>query len=221
MFLLLIVSSFLLLAVPVFTGIMVSIFFRWDFNKDRFKKVFFMGMFFFLIAQILLQIIGLFYSMNYDELPLFFNLWIKEIFIILLVAVSGYFLLLKKGIFREGSYREFPFIFSYLSGYFFLSGLIKIIDSLFKFDTYILFLYPVICIVMVMLISIIIIEAGTRRGYISILIYSLLLPLSLGIALVPWLYYLSHSTVALGLAFVVLLGSGVIFYMLKKDYIGS
>lgn len=219
MFFILIISSFLLFAVPVFTGTMISIYFKWDFNKNRFKKVFFMGMLFYLLAQASLLIIGIFYPVNYNQLPLFFNLWIKEIFVIILIAASGYFLMLKKDMFRVGSYREYPFIFSYLSGFFFLSGLIKIISSLFKFDTYILFLYPLISISMIMLISIILIEAGTRRGYTSILFYSLLLPLSLGMVLVPWSYYLSYIPAALGLTFVVLFGSGITFYVLKKDYI--
>ena len=219
MFLLIVISLFLLFSVILFSGIVISYFFKWDFNTGRFKKVFFIGMFFYFVAQIILLLISSFFTIKYNQTYLFMYLWIKEVFVIIIVILSGYFYLLKKGLFRQDSYREFPYIFSYTSGFFALSGLIKIVTSLLKFDAYILFLYPVICIILLLLFSIIIIEAGTRRGYVSVLIYSLLLPLSLLVALVPWFYYLNYILAAIGVAVASLSIAGVLFYILKKDYI--
>ncbi len=213
-----IISSFLLISVPLFSGLVISRYFKWDFISSRFKQVFFMGTVFYILARVLLLLIGIMYRINYDKSSLFLYLWINEIFIVLLAASAGYFILLKKGMFRQDSYREFPLIFSYSSGFFALSGLSKIVDSLLKFDAYILFLYPLINIVLLLLFSIIIIEAGTRRGYISILIYFLLLPLSLVLILVPWFYYTNYIPAAIGIALSSLAGSSGLFYMLKKDY---
>ena len=214
-----IISFFLLVSIPLFSGIAVSLFFKQDFIYGRFKKVFFMGMFFFVLAQVLLLLIGFFYKINYDKSSLFIYFWFNESFIVLLAALAGYFLMLRKGIFRQDSYREFPFIFSYASGFFALSGLSKIVNSLLKFDAYILFIYPVIRIVLLLLFSILIIEASTRRGYVSILIYSLFLPLSIIIALVPWLYYINYFPAAIGITLAVIAGALVLFYLFKKDYI--
>jgi len=218
MFLLIIISSFLLFSVILFSGIVISHFFKWDFNTERFKQVFFMGMLFYLAVQLILFLISFFFTIKYDQTYLFIYIWVREFFVIFSVVLSGFFYMLKKGMFRQDSYREFPFIFSYISGFFALSGLTKIVNSLFKFDSYILFIYPVICIVLVLFVSIIIIEASTRRGYISILIYSLLLPLSLLLTLAPWFYYLNYFLAAIGVALVSFFGAGVLFYALKKDY---
>jgi hypothetical protein len=219
MFLSIVISSFLLLSIPLFSGMVVSVFFSWDLSLERFKKVFFTGMAFYVIAQLILIIIKFFYKVNYDNISLFIYFWVTEIFIVLLVIMAGYILLLKKGLFRQDSYREFPFVFSYASGYFALFGLTKIINSLFKFDSYILFIYPIVCIILLLLFSIIIIEAGTRRGYISKLIYSLILPISLVVCLIPWFYYLSYYIAAIVTAFVALSCTVAVFYMLKKDYV--
>ena len=214
-----IISFFLLISIPLFSGIAVSLFFKSDFISGRFKKVFFMGMFFYVLVQILLLLVGLFYKINYDKSALFIYLWINEIFIVLLFALAGYFLMLRKGLFRQDSYREFPFIFSYASGFFAFSGLSKIVNSLLKFDAYILFIFPVIRIVVLLLFSILIIEASTRRGYVSILIYSLFLPLTLLLALVPWFYYINYFPAAIGVTLAIFAGAFVLFYLFKKDYI--
>lgn len=219
MYLSFIISSFLLISVPLFSGLVISRYFRWDFVSSRFKQVFFMGAFFYILARILLLLAGILYKINYDRSSLFLYLWFNDIFILLLIALAGYFLLLKKGLFRQDSYREFPFIFSYASGFFALSGLSKIVDSLLKFDAYILFIFPLIQIVLLLLFSIIIIEASTRRGYLTILIYSLLLPMSFAVILVPWFYYINYYPAAIGIAAAVLAGSFGLFYILKKDYI--
>lgn len=219
MYILFIISSFLLLSLPLFSGIIVSQYFRWDFNSGRFKQVFFTGMFFYVISQVLLLLIGLFFEINYNKLPLYIYLWMNEFFIILIVAFAGYFLLSIRGFFKKDSFREFPYIFSYASGFLFFAGLIKIVNSLFMFDVYILFIYPFICFALLLFFSIIVIEASTRRGYISILIYSLLIPLSLLFALVPWLYYLNYFSAAMGVVLVSLFGVGALFFFLKKDYI--
>ncbi|MCK5153170.1 MAG: hypothetical protein KAQ93_02330 [Spirochaetales bacterium] len=221
MYILFIISSFLLLSVPMFSGIIVSLYFKWDFNSDRFKKVFFMGIFFYVIAQIILLLVGLFFRIDYDKSSFYIYLWITEFLILILTALAGYLLMLSRGFFRQDSYREFPFIFSYVSGFLSLAGLTKIVNSLFKFDAYILFIYPVICIALLLFFSIIIIEAGTRRGYISILIYSLLIPLSLILPLAPWFYYLNYFPAVIGVSLVSFFSAGALFFILKKDYTGK
>jgi len=221
MYLSLIVSSFLLFAIPLFSGILIILFFRRDFSLERFKKVFFIGLIFYLIAQMILLIFGHFYEANYDKLPLFIYLWVHEDFIIILAALAGYYLLLKNGLVRQDSYRDFSLVFSYTSGFLVLSGLIRIISSSLKFDAYKLFLFPMICFVLLLLFPIILIEAGTRRGYISILIYSLFLPLSLVLAVIPWLFYLNYYVTATGVALAALSGAGVLFFILKKGYTGN
>ena len=65
----------------------------------------------------------------------------------------------------------------------------------------------------------ILIEGGTRRGYISIIIYTLLLPLSIVLSIIPWLYYLNYIIAAFGFTFALLTGSLTGFFILKKDYI--
>ncbi|MDA3937693.1 MAG: hypothetical protein PF693_00060 [Spirochaetia bacterium] len=211
-------SLFLLFSVPLFSGIMISHYFKWEFNTERFKKLFFSGLFFYLIARIILLLIGIFYNIYYDKLSLFLYLWINEIVVVLLVALAGYFLMLKKDLFRQNSYKEYPFMFSYISGFFILSGLTKIIGNFFNFDSYILFIYPFISIILLVFFSIIIIEASTKRGYISVLIYSLLIPVSLLLALVPWFYYLNYTLISIGILLASLVGIGVVFFILKKDY---
>ncbi|MEA1911698.1 MAG: hypothetical protein U9N32_08525 [Spirochaetota bacterium] len=173
------------------------------------------------MAQLVLLILGHFYETAYDKLPLFIYFWVYEDFIIILTAIAGYYLLLKKGFVRQDSYRDFPLVFSYTSGFLVLSGLVRIISSLLKFDAYKLFLFPMLCFVLLLLFPIILIEAGRRRGYISILIYSLFLPLSLVLAVVPWLFYLNYYLSATGVALAALSGAGVLFFVLKKDYAGN
>ena len=219
MYLLFVISSFLLISIPLFSGIMVSLFFRWDFSSGRFKKVFFMGVLSYVFAQVILLIVGFFYKINYDSVSLYMYYWVNENLVILLAALAGYFLMLKKGLFRQDSYREFPYIFSYASGFFALSGLREIVSSLLKFDAYILFIYPLVRIVLLLLFSIIIIEASTRKGYVSILIYSLLLPLSLVLVFVPWFYYINYFPASIGITLALFTGTMGLFYLLKKDYI--
>ncbi len=219
MYLLFIIGLFLLFSLPLFSGIMTSHFFKWEFKTGRFKRLFFYGMFFYLIARLILLITGVFFNSPYEKLFLFLYLWINETVVLLLVALAGYLLLLKKDLFRQNSYKEYPFVFSYISGFFALSGLTKIVGNFFNLDSYMLFLYPFICIIALVLFSIIIIEAGTRHGYVSILIYSLLFPVSLLLALVPWFYYLNHNLYSIGILLISLLSVGGVFFILKKDYI--
>ena len=210
---------FLLFSVPLFFIIVVTLFFKWDSGAGRFKKSFFMGMAVFVVAQIILLLIGFFYKINYEKLPLFIYIWITDIFVLLIAALAGYLLLVKNGFFRQDSYREYPFILSYTGGFLVLSGLAEIIKSLLKFDGYILFLYPFICMTMLISFSIIVMEAGTRRGYSSVLTYSLLFPISLLLSLIPWLYYINYIPAAVGIVLLGFIAAVILFLLVKKDYI--
>lgn len=212
-------SLFLLFSVPLFFAIVVTIFFKWDSSINRFKKAFFMGISFFIVAQIILLLIGHIYKVNYEKLPLFIYIWITDVLVLLLIVSIGYFLMVKNGFFRQDSYREYPVVFSYMGGFMVLAGLVRIVDSSLKFDGYMLFLYPFMCMTMLTAFSIIIIEAGTRRGYISVLIYALLFPLSLLLALIPWLYYTNYIPGAVGVILLAFIGTGLVFFLSKKDYI--
>lgn len=212
-------SLFLLFSVPVFFLLVIMLFFKWDLSIGRFKKAFFMGMSVFIAAQIILFLITFFYKMNYEKLPLFIHIWITDVLILLLTALSGYLLMVKTGFFRQDSYREYPFILSYTGGFLVLTGLVRIAGSLFKFDGYKLFLYPFICMTILISFSIIVIEAGTRRGYVSVLMYSLLFPLSLLLALIPWLYYINYILASIGVGVASFVVAGLVFFLLKKDYI--
>ncbi len=219
MYLSFLISLFLLFSLPLFFAIIVSLFFKWDFSIGRFKKAFFIGMLAFVIAQFIILIVRYFYKASYETIPLFLYIWITDILVLLAIIIIGYLLMVRKGFFRQDSYREYPFILSYTGGFLVLTGLVKILNSLLKFDSYILFLYPFICMTILLSFSIIIIEAGTRRGYSSVLMYGLLLPLSLVLALISWLYYTNYIIAAVGITLVVFVGSGIIFFLLKKDYI--
>ena len=212
-------SLFLLFSVPLFFAIIVTLFFKWDSIVNRFKKAFFVGISVFIAAQIILLLIGFFYRVNYEKLPLFIHIWITDILILLAVVSIGYFIMVKYGFFRQDSYREYPVVFSYAGGFMVLAGLAKIVDSLLKFDDYMLFLYPLVSMTLLTAFSIIIIEAGTRRGYISVLMYALLFPLSLLLALIPWLYYTNYIPAAVGVTLMAFFGTGLVFFLLKKDYI--
>ena len=213
------ISLFLLFSFPLFFAIIVSLFFKWDFNIGRFKNVFFIGILAFIIAQLVLLIVRFFYKVSYETIPLFLYIWITDILVLLIVIIIGYLLMERKGFFRQDSYREYPFVLSYTGGFLVLTGLAKIVNSLLKFDSYILFLYPFICMTMLLSFSIIIIEAGTRRGYRSVFMYGLLFPLSLVFALTSWLYYTNYIPAAVGVTLVGFVGSGLVFSLLKKDYI--
>ena len=212
-------SMFLLFSVPLFFAIVVTLFFKWDLSASRFKKAFFMGLSVFVVAQIVLLLIGFFYKVNYVKFPLFIYIWISDILVLLLIALMGYLLLVKNSFFRQDSYREYPYILAYTGGFLVLTGLTRIVDSLLKFDGYMLFLYPIVCMTLLLSFSIIIIEAGTRRGYVSALMYSLLFPLSLLLALIPWLYHTNYIPAAVGVALFTFTGAGLVFLLLKKDYI--
>lgn len=212
-------SMFLLFSVPLFFIIIVTLFFKWDSGVGRFKKSFFAGMAVFVVSQIILLLIGFFYKINYDKISLFFYIWITDILILLLSLLAGYLFLVKNGFFRQDSYREYPFVLSYTGGFLVLTGLAEIVNSLLKFDGYILFFYPFICMTILISFSIIIIEAGTHRGYASVLLYSLFFPLSLLLALVPWLYYINYVTAASGVMLAGFIGAGLVFFLLKKDYV--
>ncbi len=216
-----ITGLFLLLSVPLFFAIIVTLLFKWDSHVSRFRKAFFIGLSVFIASQIILLFIGFFYKVNYEKLPLFIHIWITDILVLLVVVSMGYFLMVKKGLIRQDSYREYPVVFSYAGGFMVLSGLAKIVDSLLKFDSYMLFLYPFICMTLLIAFSITIIEAGTRRGYISILMYVLLFPLSLILALIPWLYYTNYIMASVGVMLVIFSGTGLVFFLLRKDYIRS
>lgn len=219
MYLSFIISLFLLFSLPLFFAIIVSLFFKWDFSTGRFKKAFFIGMLVFFAEQLILLIVRFFYKVSYETIPLFLYIWITDILVLLVIIITGYFLLARRGFFRQDSYREYPFILSYTGGFLFLTGLAKIVNSLLRFDGYILFLYPFVCMTILLSFSIIVIEAGTRRGYSSLLMYGLLLPLSLILALISWLYYTNYIIAAVGITLAVFVGSGMFFFLLKKDYI--
>lgn len=214
-------SLFLLFSVPVFFAIVVTLFFKWDSSVNRFKKVFLMGLSAFIAAQIILLLIGFFYKVSYEKLPLFFHIWITDILVLIVVASMGYFLMVKNSLIRQDSYREYPIVFSYTGGFMFLAGLAKIVESLLKFDGYMLFLYPFMCMTLLVAFSTIIIEGGTRRGYIQVLMYTLLFPLSLLLALIPWLYYTNYTMASVGVMLVAFLGTSLVFFLLRKEYIRS
>lgn len=211
-------SLFLLFSVPLFFAIVVTIFFKRDSSINRFKKAFFIGISFFIVAQIILLLIGHIYKVNYEKLPLFIYIWITDVLVLLLIVSMGYLLMVKNGFFRQDSYREYPVVFSFMGGFMVLAGLVRIVDSSLKFDGYTLFLYPFMCMTMITAFSIIIIEAGTRRGYIPVLMYALLFPLSLLLALIPWLYYTNYIPGAVGVMLLAFIGTGLVFFLSKKDY---
>lgn len=212
-------SLFLLFSVPLFFAIVVAIFFKWDSSINRFKKAFFIGISFFIVAQIILLLIGHIYKVNYEKLPLFIYIWITDVLVLLLIVSMGYLLMVKNGFFSQDSYREYPVVFSYMGGFMVLTGLVRIVDSSLKFDGYMLFLYPFMCMTMLTAFSIIIIEAGTCRGYISVLMYALLFPLSLFLALIPWLYYTNYIPGAVGVMLLAFIGTGLVLFLSKKDFI--
>ncbi|MCK5200108.1 MAG: hypothetical protein KAR21_17245 [Spirochaetales bacterium] len=219
MYFTLMTSLFLLFSVPLFFAIVVTLFFKWDSSINRFKKAFFTGLSFFIAAQIILLLIGLVYKVNYEKLPLFIYIWITDLLVLLIILSAGYFLMVKNGFFRQDSYREYPVVFSYTGGFMVLAGLARTVNSLLKFDGYMLFLYPFVCMILLISFSIIIIEAGTRRGYIPVLLYALLFPLSLLLALIPWLYYTNYIPAAVGITLLAFISTGLVFFLLKKDYI--
>ena len=216
-----VISFFPVFFLFIFTLFMISYFFNWDIITNRFKKLFFIGMLNFIIAKFIVLLIHFFYKINYDKIPLFFYLWISEILVLTVFLLFTYKLLIRWGLLRPDSYREYSIIFSYSSGFFALTGLTKVIGSQLKLDSYIIFIYPLVSLILLILYSIILIEAGTKRDYKSYLLYSLLLPLSLLLALIPWLYYINYIQASYGLTFISLIGSFVAFYLLKKDYIRS
>jgi len=212
-------SLFPIFCLLISSLIIINHFLKWDIITARFKKLFFIGFLNFAVAKIFTIFIHFFYKVNYDKLPLFFYLWISEILIFTVFLVITYLLIVRRGLLRFDSYREYPFVFSYISGFLVLSGVAMVFGNQLKVDSYILFIYPVVCIIILLLYSVIFIEAGTRRSYKSYLLYSLLLPLSLILALIPWLYYINYIFASFGLTLVTLIVSISVFSLLKKDYI--
>ncbi len=219
MFLSILMSLFPIFCLFIFTLIIINHFFKWDIITVRLKNLFFIGILNFIVAKFFTIFIHFFYKVNFDKLPLFFYLWISEILVFTVFLLITYLLLVRRGLLRFDSYREFPYIFSYVSGFLALSGLTRVVGSQLKVDSYILFIYPIVCIILLLFYSVIFIEAGTRRDYRSYLLYSLLLPLSLVLALIPWLYYINYIFASFGLALILLIVSISVFFFLKKDYV--
>ncbi len=212
-------SLFVLLAVPILYTVLVTVFFEKELGRKRFNRAFFSGMLLFVLVQVIYQFIKLFYKINYEWFPLYIFLWATEILPFIIVLVSGYFLLVRRGVFRQDSYLEYPHVFSYTAGLLVLAGLFRSVNSLWKLDSYILFLYPLLIISILILFPVIVVEAGVRRGYGKALFFALLLPYSLILVLIPWLFYINYFFISLGTALFISAGSLAAFLLLRKDYI--
>ena len=213
------ISFFPVFFVFIFVLLFINLFFKWGAVTARLKKLFFIGMLNFVVAKFVILLIHFFYKINFDKIPFFFYLWISEILVFSVFLLFTYQVLIRLGLLRPDSFREYPYVFSYISGFFTLAGLTAVVGSQLKLDSYIVFIYPIVCLTLLLSYSIIFIEAGTRQNYKSFLLYFLLLPLSLILAFIPWLYYLNYARVSLGLALITLTGSFVVFFFLKKDYV--
>ncbi len=215
----LLISLFLLLTIPLIYIFSISVFFQHESGKRNFKRAFFSGMFLFVFVQVIYQLIKLFYKVNYEWFPLYLYLWATEILPYVLVLTAGYFLLVRKGVFRQDSYLEYPYVFSFTAGVLVLSGLFRSVNSLLKFDSYILFLFPFLTVSLLVIFPVIVIEAGVRRAYRKTLIYALLFPFSIILVSIPWLYYINYFFAALGATALITAGSLSAFLLLKRDYI--
>ena len=209
---------FLLSAVPLTFFLYISIEYSSIMAAKRFWKSFYLGIVTFIMSLVIITSLSYYIPMGYESLPLFMYHWFMDLFSFALASVTGYLFLYYRGILIFDQRKDFPFLFAFFSGYLSPAGLYILIKNFYCLDTYILFLYPVVLVVLGFVVTFLVIEALRSRGYLRILLFAANVPATAVIAIVPALYYLNYHTYALLLAWFLPLVALSIYSILRNDY---
>ncbi len=184
----------------------------------RFRESFISGIIVFAVSLIFITAVNHYISRGYNPVPLFMYHWFTDLFVLTIGGTLGFLFLYYRGILVFERRKDFPFIYTYFSGYLSLTGLYILIKDFYSFDSYILFLYPVLLIVLGFVVSFLVLEAQRSSGYMKILLFFTLIPGTAAIAAVPALYYLNYHSYAFMLTgFLPLLASSI-YSILRNDY---
>ncbi len=216
--LLFIMSIFLLTAVPLVFFLFITLEFRGLTATKTFKSAFVSGFVLSALSLLILAVMSYYIQNRYTRLMVFICHWFFDILYYTLFSVGGYFVLSARRFFVFDDRKDFPFLYAYFSGYLTPVGFYTVMRNFYTLDSYILFLFPMILIAVGFWLSFLIIEGQRQRGYLRVIIFLTILPLTLTAALVPWLYYLNYQMYALLLDIFILLVCSSIYSILRHDY---
>lgn len=211
-------SIFLLSALPLAFFFYISIEFTGLIAADTFKKAYISGLVVFVVSIVILTTMNSYIQSGYTRLGLFFYHWFFDIFFFLAAGTAGYFILYFRGFLVFDERKEFPFLYTFFSGYLTPVGLYTLIRNFYTLDSYLLFFYPVLIAVSGFWITFIMLEVLRHRGYKRVIILISILPFTFIAAIVPVLYYLNFHSYALMLDLFLLLISSSVYSILRHDY---
>ncbi len=211
-------SIFLVTAVPLVSFLYISLEFRGLSATKTFKNAFISGFILSIFSLLILAVISYYVQERYSRFMVFLCHWIFDVLIFTLFSVGGYFLFTVRRLFSFDKRTDYPFLYAYFAGYLTPVGFYMLIRNFYTLDSYILFLFPLLLIALGFWIPFIILEAQRQRGYLRIVIFLALLPLTMAAALVPGLYYLNYRTYAVLLDLFLLLLCSSVYSILRRDY---
>ncbi len=214
-----IMSIFLLTAVPLISFFYLSLEFKGLTSTKTFKTTFVSGFALSVLSVLILAIVNYYVQQRYTKLMVFVCHWIFDVLYYTVFSVGGYFILSFRTSRPYRKRKDFPFLYSFFAGYFSPVGLYMLIRNFYTFDSYILFLFPLMLVALGFWLPFIILEAQRQRGYVRVLIFLSILPFTLVIALVPELYYLNYHTYATLLDLFILLLCSSVYSILRDDYV--
>jgi len=211
-------SMFLLTAVPLFFFLFMSIDFSGIIATKNFRTAFILGCGISFFSLLLLSIIHYYITIRYSWLTLFFYHWFFNVFFFTLVSVTESAVLVGKRLLPAYDRKDFPFVYAFFSGYFTPVSFYILIQKFYMLDFFILFLYPLLLITLGFWISFIVLEAFGHQGYLRVLIFSTLIPLTATAALVPEFYYLNFQNYGMLIGLFLFIICFSVYSILRHDY---
>lgn len=211
-------SIFLLSAVPLVFFLYISIEYSGILATKLFWKSFLLGGITFIVSLILLTVLDYFIHPVYEPVPLFIYHWFMDLFFFSLSGTLGFLLFYYRGILVFERRKDFPLVYAFFSGFLSPAGVYILIKNFYFLDTYLLFLYPLLLVVIGFITTFLVIEAQRSNGYKQIFLFLLIIPATAVIAGVPALYYLNYHTYAVLLACFLPLLSSSIYSILRNEY---
>ncbi len=211
-------SIFLLSAVPLGFFLYISIEYSGIMATKLFWKSFILGGISFIVSLILLTVLGYPIHPAYEPVPLFVYHWFMDLFFFALSGTLGFLFFYYRGILVFERRKDFPFVYSFFSGFLSPAGVYILIKKFYFLDTYILFLYPLLLVVLGFITTFLVLEVQRSNGYRQILLFIIMIPATAVLAGVPALYYLNYHTYAVLLSCFLPLLSSSIYSILRNDY---
>ncbi len=205
-------------AVPLVFFLYITLEFRGLTATTNFKNAFVSGFIFSVLSLLILAVMSYYIQNRYTKLMVYICHWFFDVLYYTVFSLGGYFILSTRRFLVFDDRKDFPFIYTYFSGYLTPVGFYIAIRNFYTMDSYILFLFPLILIVMGFWLAFIILEAQRQRGYLRVIIFLTILPMTLAVALVPWLYYLNYQMYAVLLDIFIVLVCSSVYSILRHDY---